>query len=472
MSAETLQALEHLDLGELERAEELLARHENAESLAYRGMALHLQGKDGTSLWEQALTAPGEGWRQDAARGLALLALGRPHAAQERLKPVVESHPDAGEATYLLAKALFTLGDLVGGGTAHFQACLLAPGPGRSSVYETKPRLEEIPNTVPLKGRLNRPHDPRPVDIPDPGLVSAEQARDLIAAIESETDPRRLHGLAVTLFDLTGSTHGEVLARAVLRAAEAGVAEAWVDVGRCRWNGWGFPGDPERAMEDYKRAARAGSDQGAYVAAFNLYHVFQQDEEAHQFARLALKGGDPDGRVHYLLGLMAFNGRGCDKNVELAISFYQTAASRNDGDAMFELYCLHQHGVGLPRDERRGLEWLRKAADFGQMRACYNLGALYATGTGLEQSWDESVRWYGRASELGHIQASFTLGWMFLSGQGPARNLERARTELLRALMGGFPVFDQLYGNMGLDEDTLDSLALWLDDASAPAPEV
>lgn len=278
--------------------------------------------------------------------------------------------------------------------------------------------------------------------------MSETQLLEAIARHLPEPPPgeaRRLYELAVALFDACGPRHAGVLVRALEAAAKSGIADAWVDLGRCRWNGWGVPKDREAALADYLRAAEAGSSEGFYVAAHNLYWHFERYDEAQRWARKAVEAGDVEGRATYLLGLMAFSGRGCPKSMPDALAFHRAAAADGNPDAMFELYALYATGTGVERNEAEARRWCIRAAERGQARACYNLGALHATGSqGFPQDWAESVRWYERASDLGHAKASYNLGLMYLNGEGVDRDEDEARLFLRRAREQGHEVSPEL----------------------------
>src|SRR5262249_52005406 len=147
--------------------------------------------------------------------------------------------------------------------------------------------------------------------------------------------------------------------------------------GRCLWNGWGVKEDRDAAVEAYKRAAELGSDYGAYLVAYNRYWTSKRVDEAYAYAQKALKGDDPEGAGRYLLGPMAYNGRGRPKDIAESLRLHQEAAKRGNADAYFELFVYAMQGIG---DRSKALGYLQEAGKLNQPRACANLGALYATG--------------------------------------------------------------------------------------------
>ncbi len=237
-----------------------------------------------------------------------------------------------------------------------------------------------------------------------------------------------------------------LVALAFKRAAELGSAEAWVDFGRCLWNGWGVDRDVEAALAAYERAADLGSDHAAYTLALAAWE--REDwASAQRWAKLALKGGDPVGAVRYLLGRMAFHGHGTRKALARSYALFEEAAERGDSDAMYELFALGSTGQGTEKDEAKAVAWLRKAAERNQPRALFNLGAFHAMGSfGFAQDFDASATYYEAASEAGHGRASATLGVMYLSGQGVPRNETKAEEFFARANAQSFDVKGFLEG--------------------------
>jgi len=239
-----------------------------------------------------------------------------------------------------------------------------------------------------------------------------------------------------------------LLANVLREVAYGGHANAWIDYGRCLWNGWGVSEDREAAMAAYRRAADLGSDYGAYLVAYNLYWAFNRYDEAYVYAQRALRGDDPEGAVRYLLGLMAYNGRGRSKDIPESLRLHLEASERGNGDAFFELHVYAMQGIG---DRSKALYYLQEAGKRDQPRACYNLGAFYATGQmqGIPKDLTESIRWYKRAADLGNGRAAATLGVMALRGEGMDRDQAAAEAYFEQAEELGFDV-DEFLELVGL----------------------
>lgn len=273
----------------------------------------------------------------------------------------------------------------------------------------------------------------------------------LLAAPRSPSRDDQLYAAAVALFKAIETSEAPVesrdtLARALHEVALGGHAKAWVDYGRCLWNGWGVPRDRDAAIAAYKRAAELGSDYGAYLTAYNLYWTFRKYDDAYAYAQNALAGDDPDGAVRYLLGLMAYNGRGQTKDVAKSLALHLEAAKRGNADAYFELFVYAMQGIG---DRNKAVFYLKQAGQRDQPRACANLGAFYATGQlpGIEKDLSESIHWYKRAADLGIGRAAAALGMMAARGEGMAKDPDAAEAYFDRAEDLGFELDEYLRTN-------------------------
>jgi TPR repeat protein len=283
------------------------------------------------------------------------------------------------------------------------------------------------------------------------GASHAATVETLLAEKPSSQRDQRLYDFGASLYHaIERGTEPDVdgaraaMARAYRAAADGGHATAWLDLGRCLWNGWGVPQDREAALASYKKSAALGLDYAGYVAAYNLYWNFKRYDEAHAYALKSLKG-DTNGDAHYLLGLMAYTGRGRPKDIKESLRLHQQAARLGNADAMFELYVFSMNGIG---DRETAAIFLQEAAKLEQPRAMANLGVYYATGgLGFPKDLEESVKWYRRAADKGHAQATATLGLMTLRGEGTPKDAAAAEALFERADELGFDVGTYLRKN-------------------------
>ncbi len=262
-------------------------------------------------------------------------------------------------------------------------------------------------------------------------LVQA--ARSAMAALEARVKDPTL-GLPPVDRGLLLEVH-ELMLRAVERAAQLGSDEAALWLGDIRYEAE----DMDGALALFEQRAKAGHPLGAAKAAELIRRLERADRYADALRWLdAALARDPNGMVHYIRGLYAFNGLGCPADRVAAFGLHEEAAARGNADAMFELYAMLTQGVGCAADPARAVGWCVRAAEGGNVRAMANLGGLYAAGNGLPQDRARSVEWYARAAEKGHGRAAASLGCMYALGQEIEPDEHKARWYFARAQELGY----------------------------------
>jgi TPR repeat protein len=262
-------------------------------------------------------------------------------------------------------------------------------------------------------------------------LVKA--ARAAMVALEFRVQDPML-GLPPVDRDLLLEVHA-LLLQAVERAADLGSDEAALWLGDIRYDAE----DVDGAMALFEAQAEAGHPLGAAKAAELIRRLERADRYADVLRWLdAALARDPNGMVHYVRGLYAFNGLGCPADRAAAFRLHEEAAARGNADAMFELYAMLAQGVGCAADPARAVDCCVQAAEGGNVRAMANLGGMYATGNGLPQDSARSVEWYARAAEKGHGRAAASLGCMYALGQEIEGDERKARWYFARAEALGY----------------------------------
>jgi TPR repeat protein len=138
---------------------------------------------------------------------------------------------------------------------------------------------------------------------------------------------------------------------------------------------------------------------------------------------LAEQGHAP---AQFGLGLAYENGRGVDRSLERAASWYRKAAEQGLQDAQFNLGNLYLNGAGVEKDPVEAVRWFRRAADQGMPHAQVNLGYSYETGTGVARDPGEAVYWYREAARQNFAQAQYYLGAAYERGLGVTKDLSLA----------------------------------------------
>ena len=103
-----------------------------------------------------------------------------------------------------------------------------------------------------------------------------------------------------------------------------------------------------------------------------------------------------------------------------------SASEKGSTDAMNELGCLYQKGIGVKQDYSKALEWLKKAATQDNSDAMNGLGYMYLKGTGVEQDYQKSYEWFKKGAEKGLAEAQFNLGICYAKGEGVQQDYDTA----------------------------------------------
>lgn len=250
--------------------------------------------------------------------------------------------------------------------------------------------------------------------------------------------------------------------------AEAGDAEAQVELGNRYYKGLGVEQNHSVAFDWCRKAAEQGHPRGQnalgvmykhgngveknYGEALTWYNkaidqeyapamsnmglmyqfgrgVEQSYSEASFWFRKAAELKDVSGLCN--LAELYREGLGVKQNDIEAIALYSEAAEQDDPRALCNLGWMYRNGRGVEKSNRKALELYRRSADKNHSQAQYNLGWLYKNGIGVKQNYHEAISWYNKAVEQNHASAQFNLGLMYMYGQGTDKNYVQA-IELFR----------------------------------------
>ncbi|MEY2334812.1 tetratricopeptide repeat protein [Acidithiobacillus ferrianus] len=109
------------------------------------------------------------------------------------------------------------------------------------------------------------------------------------------------------------------------------------------------------------------------------------------------------------IGTRCALGEGVPQNYDLAVRWFEKAASHGYAKAEYNLGMQYYFGQGVPKDESKAVYWWQKAAAQGISAAQYNLGNLYFLGQGVSQDYAKAAFWWHKAAALGNTQATRNL---------------------------------------------------------------
>jgi hypothetical protein len=165
----------------------------------------------------------------------------------------------------------------------------------------------------------------------------------------------------------------------VTAAANSGLTEAQLRLGRMRLSGDGIAKDEAEALAWFARAAECGNAE-----------------------------------AHNMLGRCLENGWGAAPDAERAATHYAIAACAGDAWAQYNLGHLFLDGIGVPRDRDEAFLWYSRAAEQGHVRAM-NLAARCAEeGWGCARDASVAREWYRRSAEGGYFRGAYNYATVLL----------------------------------------------------------
>ncbi|HWD50477.1 MAG TPA: tetratricopeptide repeat protein [Rhizomicrobium sp.] len=201
----------------------------------------------------------------------------------------------------------------------------------------------------------------------------------------NDSDAWRIAALSMmSVEELHGVFAGDPVVAApwVIAAANGGLAEAEVRLGRMLLSGEGVAKDERVAFAWFGRAAA------------------QDNIEAHN-----------------MLGRCYENGWGTPQDFELAGKHYAIAACADDAWAQYNLGHLFLDGLGVPRDLDEAFAWYSRAAAQGHPRAMSLVGRCYEEGWGVARDAALARAWYRKSAEGGYFRGAFNFASL-LVGEG------------------------------------------------------
>ena len=187
-----------------------------------------------------------------------------------------------------------------------------------------------------------------------------------------------------------------------------------------------------REFEWYLKEAEAGDEIAMiYLAECYYYGIWgaQTDgSKAFKWYSKAVKGEDLEGRANCGLGNCYYYGIGTEIDYEIAVTYYQKAAEKENPDALLNLGHMYEFGDGVDRDYEKALLYYEKSANAGNVIAMYNMGGMYYEGIGVQQDYEKAMSYYEMAAFEDDSFAMNTLGYMYETGQGTEVDYEVALT--------------------------------------------
>lgn len=129
-------------------------------------------------------------------------------------------------------------------------------------------------------------------------------------------------------------------------------------------------------------------------------------------------------RAQYELATAYATGHGAQRDLHLAVQWYEKAAQAGLAPAQYRLGSLYEKGLGVTRNANQAMVWYRKAADKGNVRAMHNLAVLTAEGgENGKPDYANAAQWFRKAAEYGVKDSQFNVAILLARGLGVPQNL-------------------------------------------------
>ncbi len=114
-----------------------------------------------------------------------------------------------------------------------------------------------------------------------------------------------------------------------------------------------------------------------------------------------------DATVQNNIGIMYMDGRGVQKNMNLAVQWLARSAANGSSLGQNNLGGLYRDGKGVNRDFSKALTYFSASAAQGNAAGQLNLGLLYMYGQGVRQDLTRAYMWFDLASAQNLKQAAY-----------------------------------------------------------------
>jgi len=100
------------------------------------------------------------------------------------------------------------------------------------------------------------------------------------------------------------------------------------------------------------------------------------------------------------------------KHYSEAYGLFEEAAQTNP-NAMVNLALMHMKGTGCEKNNDVALTWFERAAAKDNTKALYNLGTFYEKGMNGSADGDMALEYYKQAADNGHVDAQLKAGLLY-----------------------------------------------------------
>lgn len=218
---------------------------------------------------------------------------------------------------------------------------------------------------------------------------------DRVTTTATDGDVWRVAALTMmSASELNTVLSGDDAAPWVIAAANSGIPEAQVRLGRMLLSGEGMAKDEYAAFAWFTRAAETGDVEGnnmlgrCYEGGWGTAQDFAKAAEHYG---IAVQAGHA--WAQYNLGHLYLDGNGVARDVDWAFVLYMRASEQGHIRAMNLVARCYEQGWGTQRDAAAARNWYRKSAEGGYFRGAYNFATMLAADGDIA----DAAHWFAQA---------------------------------------------------------------------------
>ena len=246
--------------------------------------------------------------------------------------------------------------------------------------------------------------------------------------IVAQADPKKSEKKPDLAFGAYQRGHYLTAFKLALPRAQLGDPAAQMLIGEMYEKGLGIKLDKKEAAYWYKFAAQNGSRDAQFSYALMLLegkYVTKNNNEARRLMKLAADADHSVAQFNY--AQMVVDARPTSRGFEIALKYYEKAASRGVADAYFAMAQIYSRSFGaIGRDETKARLMLIKAALNGVENAQVELAIWLANGRGGKKDPKGAIAWFQVAANRGNVIAQNRLARMLMLGLGVEVKLKQA----------------------------------------------
>jgi TPR repeat protein len=162
-------------------------------------------------------------------------------------------------------------------------------------------------------------------------------------------------------------------------------------------------GNHRLAIEIWSEAAKNGDAKSQHILGV-FYQTgitgFIEQDCIKSFDLINKAANQGYQEAEFSLGVAYHKGCGVEKNIALAIKWYEISANKGDSVSQFNLGALHYE----EKNYTQAIYWYKKSANGGDAKALNNLGQMYGRGLGVKKDKEIELALYILAASNGEVE--------------------------------------------------------------------